>query len=143
MLLLPLMLLLVLALALPSAVDALDNGRALTPVAGWSGWNVYVFHPTQQLIEDSMRALALPRDHLGRAGVRMRGLQTQSLVDLGYVQANLDDSWQDCGAGVNGSFHDAAGNPLINLKTFPNISAMTAIGKTLGIESGCDYYEFR
>ena len=54
-----------------------------------------------------------------------RGRQNQSLVDLGYVQANLDDAWQACGAGVNRSFHDAAGNPLFNLRAFPNVSAMT------------------
>ena len=71
-----------------------------------------------------MRALARPR-----AGGR-------SLVDLGYVQANLDDAWQACGAGVYGSFHDSHGNPLIDLKAFPNMSAMTELGRTLGIRSG-------
>ena len=114
---------LLLTLLLPAA--ALDNGRALTPPAGWTAWNIYVFHPTQQRIEASMRAMA-----------KRRGPQQQSLVDLGYVQANLDDSWQACGAGVNRSFHDAAGNPLFNLRSFPNISAMTALGASLGIESG-------
>ena len=28
-----------------------------------------------------------------------------SLLDLGYNRIGLDDSWQECGAGVNGSFH--------------------------------------
>ena len=113
-----------LAALLPGAA-ALDNGRALTPPAGWTAWNVYVFHPTQPLIEASMRALAQPR-----------GPQNRSLVDLGYVQANLDDAWQACGAGVNRSFHDAAGNPLWNERAFPNVSAMTELGASLGIEPG-------
>ena len=125
-----------LALAGPGAT-ALDNGRALLPVAGWSAWNTYSFHPTQQLVEASMRALAQPRDRLGRAaGVSTTGGAQKSLVDLGYVQVNLDDAWQDCRAGVNGSFHDSAGNPLINPKTFPNVSAMNAVGASLGIEPG-------
>ena len=72
-----------------------------------------------------MRALAQPR-----------GPQNLSLVDLGYVQANLDDAWQACGAGVNHSFHDAAGNPLVNERAFPNIQAMTALGASLGIQPG-------
>lgn len=97
-------------LLLASSATALDNGRALTPPAGWTAWNTYVFHPTQQRIEASMRAMA-----------KLRGPQQQSLVDLGYVQANLDDSWQACGAGVNKSFHDAAGNPLVNLRSFPYV----------------------
>ena len=109
---------------LPGAA-ALDNGRALTPPAGWTAWNVYVFHPTQLLVEASMRALARPR-----------GPQNRSLVDLGYLQANLDDAWQACGAGVNRSFHDAAGNPLWNERAFPNVSAMTELGASLGIEPG-------
>eukprot|EP00666_Eupelagonemidae_sp_cell4sb_P018053 gene18053-biopygen34348 len=40
------------------------------------------------------------------------------------------------GAGVNRSFHDADGSPLIDLKAFPNMSAMTGMGRALGIESG-------
>eukprot|EP00039_Didymoeca_costata_P022590 m.4798 g.4798 ORF g.4798 m.4798 type:complete len:623 (+) comp3107_c0_seq1:61-1929(+) len=118
-------LLFVVFVQLQEPTSALDNGRALTPPSGWTAWNVYVFHPTQPLIEASMRALA-----------QKRGMKNQSLVNLGYVQANLDDAWQACGTGVNHSFHDADGNPLFNLHAFPNISAMTALAATLGIESG-------
>jgi hypothetical protein len=126
----------VLAFVAPWAA-ALDNGRALLPVAGWSAWNTFSFHPTQELFEASMRALAQPRDRLGRAAnVSALGGPHKSLVDLGYVQANLDDAWQNCRAGANGSFHDSAGNPLINPKTFPNVSAMNELGASLGIEPG-------
>ena len=133
----------VLTLIGPSGVLSLDNGRALLPVAGWSAWNTYSFHPTQQLVEASMRALAQPRDHLGRwAGLSATGGPQKSLVDLGYVQANLDDAWQDCNGGVNGSFHDSRGNPLINPKTFPNVSAMNALAASLGIEPGwCELHQ--
>ena len=129
--------LLLLSTHLAPLAFTLDNGRALTPVAGWSAWNTYSFHPTQQLVEASMRALAQPRDWRGRvADASIAGGLQKSLVDLGYVQANLDDAWQGCRAGVNRSFHDKAGNPLVNLKAFPNISAMTALGASLGIEPG-------
>ena len=105
-------------------VAALDNGRAMTPPAGWTAWNTYAFRPTQRAVERSMRALAEVRRPGGR-----------SLASLGYVQANLDDGWQACGRGVNGSFHDAAGNPLFNAR-FPDVGAMTALGASLGIEPG-------
>ena len=126
-----------LALAGPRWASSLDNGRALLPVGGWSAWNTYSFYPTQELVEASMRALAQPRDQLGRrVGIGATAGPYKSLVELGYVQANVDDAWQDCRAGVNGSFHDSAGNPLIDPKTFPNVSAMNALGASLGIEPG-------
>jgi hypothetical protein len=59
-----------------------------------------------------------------------------SLASLGYTHAGLDDFWQACGTGVNGSFHDYAGNPLINLTRFPNMTAMTAHGHQRGLQVG-------
>ena len=46
------------------------------------------------------------------------GVRT-SLADLGYVSAGVDDGWQACGAGVQGSFHDAEGRPIVNTTRFP------------------------
>eukprot|EP00729_Bicosta_minor_P003802 gene3802-21200_t len=109
---------------------ALMNGLALTPPQGWTAWNSLVFHPTQPAVELAMRGLAKPHDRSDGSGGQT------SLVELGYGQASLDDAWQACDTGVNRSFHDAEGNPLIDLNAFPNMSAMTAFGKTLGIESG-------
>ena len=109
----------------------MDNGRALTPPQGWTAWNSLAFHPTQSAVEAAMRGLARPHGG-GSAGAG----GAKSLVDLGYAQANLDDGWQACDAGVNRSFHDAHGNPLINTKVFPSMSAMTALGRSLGIKSG-------
>ena len=59
-----------------------------------------------------------------------------SLASLGYTHAGLDDFWQACGTGVNGSFHDYAGDPLINLTRFPNMTAMTAHGHQRGLQVG-------
>ncbi len=47
-----------------------------------------------------------------------------SLADLGYVRVGEDDGWELCGAGVNGSFHDANGHALINSTKFPDIKGL-------------------
>jgi len=67
---------------------------------------------------------------------------TKSLVDVGYTYANLDDGYQACGAGVNGSFHDARGFPILDAARFPNVSAMTARARALGLTPGfyCNNY---
>lgn len=59
-----------------------------------------------------------------------------SLLDLGYTHAGLDDNWQACGAGVDGSFHAADGTPLINLTRFPSMKSMVATGHRLGLKVG-------
>ena len=66
----------------------------------------------------------------------MDGAGNTSLASLGYTHAGLDDFWQACGTGVNGSFHDYEGNPLINLTRFPNMSAMTEHGHERGLQVG-------
>lgn len=60
----------------------------------------------------------------------------KSLVQLGYKDNGLDDNWQACGAGVNGSFHDEGGRPIVNTALFPDMSAMTAHAAALGIDAG-------
>ncbi len=59
-----------------------------------------------------------------------------SLLDLGYNRIGLDDAWQDCGKGVNHSFHDPSGKPLIRPDRFPDMAAMNAYAKSKGIGSG-------
>ena len=59
-----------------------------------------------------------------------------SLLDLGYDHVGLDDAWQACGTGVNGSFHDKDGNPLVNVKAFPNMTAMNDYAHHKGVKSG-------
>jgi hypothetical protein len=79
---------------------------------------------TQAKMEEAMEALAKKR-----AG-------GQSLADLGYNTAGLDDAWQACGTGVDGSFHDAQGTPLVNKTTFPDLGAMVAKAHSLGLQAG-------
>ena len=37
-----------------------------------------------------------------------------SLADLGFVHVGIDDGWQACGTGYQGSFHAEDGTPLVN-----------------------------
>lgn len=50
----------------------------------------------------------------------------------------LDDFWQACGTGVNGSFHDQDGHPLVNTKHFPDLKAMVAHATQLNLYA--DFY---
>lgn len=70
----------------------------------------------------------------------------RSLLSLGFHRVGLDDAWQACGTGYNGTFHDANGKPLVNLTRFPNMKDMTALGHSLGLKvewylNNCDCAE--
>jgi len=110
------------------AATAIDNGLARTPPMGWRSWNCYGGDVNQTKMESVMDRMA--------ERVRMVDGKLTSLKDLGYVNCGLDDNWQACKAGVNGSFHDADGNPIINTKTFPDLKAMTDHAHSLGLRAG-------
>ena len=44
--------------------------------------------------------------------------------------------WQACGTGFNGSFHDRAGKPLINLTRFPDMKKMNTQAHAKGVKMG-------
>jgi alpha-galactosidase len=114
--------------ALLPLTQAADNGLALTPPMGWRSWNCYHGAVNQTLMEGIM-------DRMAERTRLVDGVPT-SYADLGYANCGLDDNWQACGAGVSGSFHDAAGNPLVNSKTFPSMKGMTDHGHALGLRVG-------
>lgn len=95
----------------------------------------------------------------------VRGVGLASLADIGYNRAGwwrtgaglstsmctelhtpeqmghpvgLDDFWQACGTGVNGSFHDQDGHPLVNTTHFPDLKAMVAHATQLNLYA--DFY---
>lgn len=132
---------LLLALA-PSLVLGANNGLALTPPMGWRSWNCYHGSVSQALMEGIM-------DKMANKSRTVDGVAT-SLRDLGYDNCGLDDNWQQCGAGIDKSFHDADGNPIINTKTFPDMKAMTDHGHSLGLRVGwymnnciCSEHQFK
>jgi hypothetical protein len=44
-----------------------------------------------------------------------------SLLELGFERIGIDGGWMACGAGVGGSWHTAAGRPLVNETLFPKV----------------------
>ena len=77
------------------------------------------------------------------AMVKQRGANALSLLDLGFEYCSLDDFWQPCfvengtaTGGVQGSFHDAKGYPLVNETRFPSMKAMTDKAHSLGLKMG-------
>mmetsp|Transcript_9845 Transcript_9845/g.20892 ORF Transcript_9845/g.20892 Transcript_9845/m.20892 type:complete len:476 (-) Transcript_9845:1269-2696(-) len=113
-------------------VSANDNGLALTPPMGWRSWNQYggnVDQVLMQLIMDGMVDRGRT-DHNG---------QPTSLCGLGYCDVGLDDNWQDCGsanAAPGMHYHDIDGNPIVDLKRFPDLRRMTAYAHSLNLTAG-------
>eukprot|EP00440_Ansanella_granifera_P071257 gb/GFBE01077339.1/.p1 GENE.gb/GFBE01077339.1/~~gb/GFBE01077339.1/.p1 ORF type:complete len:440 (+),score=80.99 gb/GFBE01077339.1/:1-1320(+) len=103
---------------------ALDNGLALTPPMGWRSWNYFKGNIDQITMLAQVEAMA----------TRRHG--NPSLLELGYSQVGLDDAWQACGAGVNRSFHNESGYPIINTTRFPDMKAMTDYAHRRGVKIG-------
>lgn len=66
------------------------------------------------------------------------GVANRSLLDAGYSSAGVDEGWEGCGKGVNGSQHDANGDPVINSK-FPDMAGLVKYGHANGLKMG--WYE--
>lgn len=119
----------VFALLLPCLAVANDNGLARLPPMGWRSWNLYGAHVSQDLIMGIMDGMV--------KRTRLVDGKPTSLCDLGYCDVGLDDNWQNCKAGANGNhYHDADGNPVVNLQTFPDMKAMTDHAHSLGLTAG-------
>lgn len=59
-----------------------------------------------------------------------------SLLALGFNEIGIDDGWQACGAGSNGTFHSASGETLVNRDRFPDLQRMTGRASELGVKMG-------
>ena len=66
------------------------------------------------------------------------GKHNVSLFEAGYTTAGIDEGWEGCGKGVNGTQHDAAGLPVINAK-FPDMAGLVKYGHDAGLKMG--WYE--
>ena len=80
-----------------------------TPPLGARSWNSVRGNINQTFIQQSVLGLTVPLS------------SGKSLSSFGYSNYGIDDGWEACGAGVNGSFHDVDGFPMINLDLFPNM----------------------
>jgi alpha-galactosidase len=107
------------------AARGLDNGLFWnSPPMGWRSWNCYGADVNQSLMEAVMSTVARPYRN-GR-----------SLASFGYRDVGLDDAWQKCGAGVHGGFHDSDGNPIVDVRRFPDMKAMVDHAHALGLTAG-------
>jgi hypothetical protein len=97
-----------------------------TPPAGWRSWNQLGGGISQEIM------LAMAKGLTDKS--RKVGGEPTSLLELGYNRLGMDDNWQGCGLGVNGSFHDARAVPLWDLKEFPNVTQMNAAIHALGLK---------
>ena len=97
---------------LTASTQAIDNNLGLRPPMGWRSWNCYGLDVDDAKMRATVDALLAPR-------LTTRGTNT-TLAALGYSSAGLDDGYQKCGAGVEGSFHTAAGAPIVDDQRFPH-----------------------
>jgi alpha-galactosidase len=106
---------------------------AQTPPMGWRSWNLFRGNVNQTLLESILRGVALNRRYDSYTD------QYVSLCDLGYCDVGLDDNWQDCDsplAAPGMHYHDANGNSLIHMPTFPNLKAMVELAHNLNLTAG-------
>lgn len=59
-----------------------------------------------------------------------------SLCDLGYCAAGIDEGWEGCGLGVNGTQHYLNGTPATNPKLFPDMQGLVDYGHSKGLKMG-------
>lgn len=62
------------------------------------------------------------------------GGRPQSLAALGYSDVGLDNGWNSCGEGVNGSYHDRTGHVMVN-SAFPSLRDMNSHAHSLNLTS--------
>jgi hypothetical protein len=107
-----------------------DNGRAISPPQGWRHWNQWNGAISQEIIEGNVIMLA--------ARNRTINGKLQSLADIGYNDAGIDDGWQKCGNyGPNKfRYHSAAGDPVIDIVKFPNLTHLTTLAHSLNLTAG-------
>ena len=60
----------------------------------------------------------------------------ESLLSLGYSHVGIDDGWQACGTGWDGSFHAQDGTPLVNRSIFPDLKSLVDYGHGKGVKMG-------
>ena len=104
------------------------NGLATKPPMGWRSWNAWGNRVSQDLMTNAIDALTA-------RSWTVDGRNNVSLFEAGYNACGIDEGWEGCGAGINGTQHDAAGLPTVNAK-FPNTSALVEHGHSKGLLMG-------
>ncbi len=97
-----------------TGVDNFRNGTALTPPMGWSSWNLFRNHISEDLIYEIADAM-----------------KKSGLADCGYTYVNIDDCWQSSVRDENGRLQGdltkfRSGIPAL-------VKKVNALGLKLGI----------
>jgi alpha-galactosidase len=98
------------------------------PPMGWRSWNAFQLEVDAEKISRQAEALATK--------LPSKGAPFGTLLSLGFSDLGVDDGWQDCGAGYNGTFHSDAGSTLVNTSRFADLSDMTGRAQGLGVSMG-------
>ena len=109
----------------PKAEPRAIGARLLMEERAQTSRNCFLDDIDQTKIEAQAKGLVAP----GPSG-------KPSLAKLGYLNVGIDDGWQACGQGVNGTFHDKDGRPLINMTRFPDLKGMVDTVHKLGCTMG-------
>lgn len=106
------------------------NGLSTTPVRGWRSWYAYYTRMNQGIIAKVIDALTAKNR-------TVQGWDTPvSICDLGYCMVGIDEGWEGCGLGANGSQHFANGTPATNLNLFPDMPGLVRHGHQNGLKMG-------
>lgn len=60
----------------------------------------------------------------------------ESLASLGYADVGIDEGWEGCGEGVNGTQHDASGAPVIHAPSFPDMKGLVDAAHSSNLTMG-------
>jgi alpha-galactosidase len=111
------------------------NGLARTPPMGWRSWNAFGATPLQSDLDDMVRLIATPGAFDAATSTRS-STPSPSLAALGYSDVGIDEGWEGCGEGVNGTQHAASGDPIVHAPSFPDLGAWVASAHAAGLTAG-------
>ena len=103
------------------------NGLARLPPMGWRSWNCFGAGVSQDKMVSAIDAIVAPLYDI-------EGKKNQSLFSAGYSTVGVDEGWEGCGQGVNGTQHDAQGDPVVNAK-FPDMQGLVKYGHDRGLKA--------
>ena len=105
------------------ATLAAENGEARLPPMGWRSWNTFYADINDQKIRAQVDALVKERNGT-------------SLRSLGYASIGIDEGWEGCKLGVNGTVHYLNGTPAVDPKRFPSMPGLVKYGHSKGAKMG-------
>jgi alpha-galactosidase len=103
--------------------DGFPNSLGSTPLRGVRTWNSVREEINQTFVASLVEGLLAP----------IAGDAALTLISAGYSDVGVDDGWELCGAGVNGSYHDPQGRPIVNASRFPDFAALSAYARASNV----------